>query len=98
MLTIEKGANGAVVLAGRLDAAHAPAAQKFLDGVSGSVVLECGRLEYISSAGLGVLLKTQKRLLKDGGRLRLVGASRHLCDIFQFSGLDKVFEIERAGD
>ena len=96
MLTIEKGANGAVVLTGRLDAAHAPAAQQFLDGVSGSVVLECGRLEYISSAGLGVLLKTQKRLLKDGGRLRLVGASRHLCDIFQFSGLDKVFEIERA--
>jgi anti-sigma B factor antagonist len=96
MLTIEKGANDAVVLAGRLDAAHAPAAQQFLDRVSGSVTLECSHLEYISSAGLGVLLKTQKRLLKDGGRLRLVGASRHLCDIFQFSGLDKVFEIERA--
>jgi anti-sigma B factor antagonist len=96
MLTIEKGANDAVVLAGRLDAAHATAAQQFLDRVSGSVTLECSHLEYISSAGLGVLLKTQKRLLKDGGRLRLVGASRHLCDIFQFSGLDKVFEIERA--
>jgi anti-sigma B factor antagonist len=96
MLTIEKGANDAVVLAGRLDAAHAPAAQQFLDRVSGSVTLECSHLEYISSAGLGVLLKTQKRLLRDGGRLRLVGASRHLCDIFQFSGLDKVFEIERA--
>ena len=79
-------------------AAHAPAAQQFLDGVSGNVTLECTRLEYISSAGLGVLLKTQKRLLKDGGRLRLVGASRHLCDIFQFSGLDRVFEIERAHD
>jgi anti-sigma B factor antagonist len=98
MLTIEKGANDAVVLAGRLDAAHAPAAQQFLDGVGGSVTLECSHLEYISSAGLGVLLKTQKRLLRDGGRLRLVGASRHLCDIFQFSGLDKVFEIERARD
>jgi len=96
MLTIEKGANDAVVLAGRLDAAQAPAAQQFLDRVSGSVTLECSHLEYISSAGLGVLLKTQKRLLRDGGRLRLVGASRHLCDIFQFSGLDKVFEIERA--
>ena len=96
MLTIENGANDTVVIAGRLDAAHAPTAQQFLDRVSGSVTLECSGLEYISSAGLGVLLKTQKRLLKDGGRLRLVGASRHLCDIFQFSGLDKVFEIERA--
>jgi anti-anti-sigma factor len=96
LLTIENGANDTVVIAGRLDAAHAQAAQKFLDGVSGSVTLECSGLDYISSAGLGVLLKTQKRLLKDGGKLRLVGASRHLCDIFQFSGLDKVFEIQRA--
>lgn len=96
MFTIEKGVNDAVVLAGRLDARHAPAAQQFLDGVSGSVTLECSGFEYISSAGLGVLLRTQKRLLKDGGSLRLVGASRHLCDIFQFSGLDKMFEIERV--
>ena len=96
MLTIEKGANGTVVIAGRLDALQAPTTQDFLDGVSGIVTLECSRLEYISSAGLGVLLRTQKRLLKDGGKLRLVGASQHLCDIFQFSGMDKVFEIERA--
>ena len=96
MLTIEHGANDAVVITGRLDAAHASAVQQFLDGVRGSVTLECAGLEYISSAGLGVLLKTQKRLVKEGGKLRLVGASRHLCDIFQFSGLDKVFEIERA--
>ena len=98
MLTIEKGDDDKVVIAGRFDAAQAPVAQQFLDGVSGTVVLDCNRLEYISSAGLGVLLKTQKRLLKDGGKLRLVRASPHLCDIFQFSGLDKVFDIERAAD
>ena len=96
MLTIDKGANGTVVIAGRLDAANSPVAQKFLDGVTGMVTIDCSQLEYISSAGLGVLLKTQKRLLKDGGKLRLIGASRHLCDIFQFSGLDKVFDVERA--
>lgn len=98
MLTIEKGDNDTVVIAGRFDAAQSPAAQQFLDGVRGTVILDCSRLEYISSAGLGVLLKTQKRLLKEGGKLRLVRASPHLCDIFQFSGLDKVFEIERASD
>ena len=98
MLTIEKGGDGTVVIGGRLDAAQAPAAQKFLDGVAGAVTLDCTQLEYISSAGLGVLLRTQKRLLKDGGKFRLVGARRHLCDIFRFSGLDKIFDIERAGE
>ena len=96
MLTIEKGGNDTVVIAGRLDSAHAAGAQRFLDGLAGMVTLDCNKLEYISSAGLGVLLRTQKRLLKDGGKLRLVGASRHVCDIFQFSGLDMFFEIERA--
>ena len=96
MLAIDFGPNDVVVISGRLDAAQSAAAQAFLDQVQGKVTLDCSGLEYISSAGLGVLLKTQKRLVKEGGKLRLVGASRHLCDIFQFSGLDKVFEIERA--
>jgi anti-sigma B factor antagonist len=96
MLTIDKRGDDTVVIAGRLDAAQAQAAQRFLDGVAGMVTLDCSRLEYISSAGLGVLLKTQKRLVKDGGKLRLIGASRHLCDIFRFAGLDMFFEIERA--
>ena len=98
MLTTENRGDGTVAIAGRLDAASAAAAQQFLDGVTGMVTLDCSRLEYISSAGLGVLLKTQKRLLKEGGKLRLVAAGRHLCDIFQFSGLDKLFDIERAAE
>lgn len=94
MLGIEKGPDGAVVLNGRLDAAQAPAAQGFLDQVHGVVTLDCGQLEYISSAGLGVLLKTQKRLLAAGGKLRLVRLKPHLRDIFTYSGFDQLFEIE----
>jgi anti-anti-sigma factor len=96
MLTIEPGAEGVVVVAGRLDAAQAPAAQALLDGVAGVVTLDCSRLEYISSAGLGVLLKTQKRLLGAGGKLRLAGVNRHVQDIFLYSGFDQLFEIEPA--
>lgn len=94
MLAIEKGPDGAVMLNGRLDAAQAPAAQAFLDQVQGPVTLDCGQLEYISSAGLGVLLKTQKRLLAGGGKLRLVRLKPHLRDIFTYSGFDQLFEIE----
>jgi anti-sigma B factor antagonist len=98
MLTIDFGANDVVVVSGRLDAAQSPTAQSFLDGVSGTVTLDCGKLEYISSAGLGVLLKTQKRLMASAGKLRLVGVNRHLQDIFLYSGFDQIFEIEPAAE
>jgi anti-sigma B factor antagonist len=93
MLSIDLGADGAVVVAGRLDAAQAAAAQAFLDRLSGVVTLDCRGLEYISSAGLGVLLKTHKRLLASGGKLRLDGVGPHLRDIFTYSGFDQLFEI-----
>ncbi len=96
MFAIEKGPDDNVVISGRLDAAEAPNAQAFLDKVEGTVTLDCRALEYISSAGLGVLLKTQKRLMAAGGKLRLAGVSRHLQDIFGYSGFDRLFEIEPA--
>ena len=96
MFAIERSPDGNVVISGRLDAAEAPNAQAFLDGVEGTVTLDCRGLEYISSAGLGVLLKTQKRLMAVGGKLRLAGVSRHLQDIFGYSGFDRLFEIEPA--
>ena len=94
MLSIDHGPSGAVVVAGRLDAAQAPAAQAFLDRTTGVVTLDCRGLEYISSAGLGVLLKTHKRLLGAGGKLRLTAVGPHLKDIFTYSGFDQLFEIE----
>lgn len=97
MLAIDYGKDGAVVLVGRFDAAQSPGAQAFLDKVEGTVRLDCAELEYISSAGLGVLLKTQKRLLASGGKLRLARLKPHLRDIFTYSGFDQLFEIEPAG-
>ena len=94
MLGIEFGQEGRVVLSGRLDAAEAPAAQSFFDRVEGVVTLDCDGLDYISSAGLGVLLKTQKRLLASNGKLRLAGLKPHLHDVFTYSGFDQLFEIE----
>jgi anti-anti-sigma factor len=94
MLVIDVKGPDVVALTGRLDAAESARAQVALDAVNGVVNLDCTGLEYISSAGLGVLLKTQKRLLAANGKLRLTGASRHLQDIFRYSGFDQIFEIE----
>jgi len=95
-LSMDLRPDGVVVVAGRLGAAQAPAIQQFLDRVKGIVRLDCTALKYISSAGLGVLLKTQNRLMSSAGRLQLVGLSEHLRDVFQYSGLDRIFEILEA--
>jgi len=97
MLRIDSRGTGLLAIAGRLDASQCGAAQAALDNVDGVVTLDCTGLEYISSAGLGVLLKTQKRLLAAAGKLRLVGVNRHLRDVFMYSGFDQIIEIEPAG-
>ena len=86
-------APGEVVLSGRLDAAQCDKALQFLDGVAAPAVLDLAGLDYISSAGLGVLLKTQKRVMAKGRGLRLVNVNRHIGDIFRYAGFDRIFEI-----
>jgi anti-anti-sigma factor len=52
-------------------------------------------LEYLSSVGLGVLLKTQKRLRQAAaGDLRVVNAGKHIRDIFRYAGLLQIFHME----
>jgi anti-sigma B factor antagonist len=97
MFEIRLGEQGEVVCEGRLDASQAAKAQAFLDALPTPHVVDLGGLEYISSAGLGVLLRTQKRVLQSGGGLRLIKVNRHIRDIFRYSGFDRIFEIEGSG-
>jgi anti-sigma B factor antagonist len=96
MFAIDHGGEGVVIVTGRLDASQSASAQAFLDNVQGVVTLDCVNLEYISSAGLGVILKTQKRLKASQGKLRLSGVSSHLKDVFRFAGFDQIIEIESS--
>ena len=93
MFEIGLNDRGEVVVNGRLDAAQAQRAQKFLDSVKGDCVVDMAGLEYISSAGLGVLLSTHKRLMAGQTELQLVNVNPHIQDIFRYSGFDKLFVI-----
>ena len=71
MFDIGYGSDGEIVCSGRLDAAQSAKAQAFMDDVTDAATVDFSGLEYISSAGLGVLLKTQKRLAAGGGGLKM---------------------------
>jgi anti-sigma B factor antagonist len=82
-----------IALAGRFDAAQIEKARGAFASLSTSTVVDFAKLEYISSAGLGVLLATQKRLHDRGAGLKLINVSSHIRDIFHFSGFDQIFDI-----
>lgn len=96
MFEINTNNDGAVVMVGRLDAAQAPRAQQVLDRVQAACVVDMAKLEYISSAGLGVLLSTHKRLMGEGNGLSLVNVNSHIGAIFSYSGFDRLFDISSA--
>ena len=94
MFSIEIAEAGRARLTGRLDAAEADHALSVLNRLGASVTLDCSELDYISSAGVGVIMETYKRLLKEGGRLTLVRMTPKVRNVFRYAGLDRVLQIE----
>ena len=94
MFDIQHGDDGNIVCTGRLDAAQCEKGQAFMDEIMASSTLDFAALEYISSAGLGILLKTQKRLAENGAALRIINVNNHIHDVFRYSGFHAIFDIE----
>ncbi len=86
-----------VTLIGRLDAQSAPeleeAMEKSLDGIT-DVVFDMTDLDYISSAGLRILLAAYKLMEKRGGSMKLTNVSEEVVAILKMSGFIAIFEIE----
>lgn len=94
MLKITIDDQGIVRLQGRLDASQAEEAAKMLSKVSKSAIVDFRDLEYISSAGLGVLIAAQKRLKEAGHGLTLTNMNNHIRDVFRYARFDLIFKIE----
>ena len=90
--------NGAALftLSGRLDTTTAPELElqlrDSLDGVR-ELTLDLEQLEYISSAGLRVLLSTQKIMNKQG-RMTIKKANETIMEIFEVTGFSDILTIE----
>lgn len=85
---------GEIQLEGRFDASQTEKAREVFSKISTSVVVDFADLDYISSAGLGVLLGAQKRLAESGAGLKLTHMNQHIREIFRIAGFDHIFEIE----
>jgi anti-sigma B factor antagonist len=94
MFSISVNEKGTVVLTGRLDAAQVDRAREIFSGLDDSAVVDFQDLDYISSAGLGILLATQQRLKKGGKAIKLVHMNRMVRDVFKIARFDLIFEIE----
>ena len=93
MFEIDRPNTETITLSGRLDASQVETARQILDQVTSSCVIDFEQLSYISSAGLGLLFATQKRLMDAGGGLTLKNLNPHIREIFQIAGFDNIFEI-----
>ena len=89
--TIEKDT---IALRGRFDASQVAAATAVFERVNDSCAVDFAELTYISSAGLGLLFATQRRLVDADRKLRLINLNPHIREIFQIAGFDRIFDID----
>ena len=85
-----------IELAGRLDTTTAPALDKTINNdVDGTtkLVLDFKNLEYISSAGLRVLLSAQKRMQKSGS-MKVTNVCEEVMEVFEMTGFADILTIE----
>lgn len=89
-------------LKGRLDSNTAPQFEKelrdFLISPSGHLVFDCNDLEYISSAGLRVILNTAKAYSASPYRFAACAMQEHVLEVFEISGFDSFITIHHSID
>jgi anti-anti-sigma factor len=68
-----------------------------IDAGEKRLVIDCAQLQYISSAGLRVLLIAAKRL-SDSGKLALAALNNQIRDVFDIAGFSSIFQIYRTQD
>ena len=98
-MTINKKQDGSaltIALEGRLDTTTAPELEqelsKSLDGVT-ALTLDMAGLDYISSAGLRVLLTAHKTMMKQG-EMKLINLNEVVQEVFDVTGFSDILTIE----
>jgi len=95
--TSKQGEVSVVALAGRFDAQSAGqvdlSLQSSLQQGGQKLLVDMNRVEYVSSAGLRVLLAAAKKSSSLGGRLVLCGLQPYVLEVFEVAGFTSIFQI-----
>lgn len=83
---------------GRLDSSACPAFEAEVVGALNAgnkrVLFDFSDLDYISSAGLRVVLMAAKRLKESGGKMALCSLNEMIKEVFEVSGFDRILDIQ----
>ena len=97
MIEIKRNVENTVVeLVGRLDTTTAPSLEKMLNediGESKNLIFDFKGVEYISSAGIRVLLSAQKRMQKIGS-MKVINVCEEVMEVFEITGFADILTIE----
>ena len=95
----QKEENGivSIVIKGRLDADSSPEAEKVVRDALGEqtdrILFDLGQMEYLSSAGLRVLLSAAKEMRRREGKIVLCSLNEFVKEIFEVSGFQSLIPI-----
>jgi anti-sigma B factor antagonist len=91
-----------VELEGRLDTNTAPDAEQALvelvESGAAKVLLNFEKLDFVSSAGLRVVLATAKKMKASGGQLQVCSLNEIVAEVFEISGFAMLFKIHASLD
>lgn len=95
--TSEQGGIAIIVIDGYVDAHTAPqfenAIQSELDAGRYRIVVDCSRLNYISSAGLGVFMSFIEEVRELGGDIKISGLTSKVKHTFELLGFQDIFDM-----
>ena len=97
-LSSEAMENATVVrLEGNLDTNTSTEAQDYvnstIDAGAEKIVVSLEKVDFVSSAGLRILLATAKRLSASGGSLRICGLNETVAEVFAMSGFSTILDV-----
>ena len=97
IITKTEGNKATMEISGWLDTQTAPELEKVLTGLDASVtslVFDFAKLEYISSAGLRLVIAAYKKMAGKEG-FKIVNVSDEVYDVFSLTGFDQKIQIEK---
>ena len=95
--TVEENNNQVVYFEGRLDTSASSQVQQelqpLIDNIQSDVILNCSKLEYISSSGLRIFLSILKSAKAEGKRVFIHELSNEIRQVFTMTGFISLFEF-----